>query len=440
MKETVPNILIVDDNSENLRLLEKILIKNLDANIIKAECGEKALTLCLEVDIQLAILDVDMPGMNGFDLAKNIRDDGSTKDVKVIFISATRIKNQSILQGYQTGAVDYLTKPYNDLILLSKVNVFLSIIKQKQEIDLQKKQLQHEISEKQKAELELRRINDELELKVRQRTSELLTTNKELEEEIHERIKIEENLKKAKIQADFANHAKSEFLANMSHELRTPLHGILSFAKFGEKKTVPGGKFEHASLYDYFFEIQSSGQRLLVLLNDLLDLSKLESGKMQYSFKKDTLNPLVETAIKELSALTKEKSIYIDLQKPDFLTIAVFDVNKIMQVITNLLTNAIKFSQPGKDIEIYFEDGPDFIIVSVMDHGVGIPTDELESVFSKFIQSTQTNTGAGGTGLGLAISKQIITDHQGKIWAENNPDGGVIFKFQLPKSWPNLKQ
>jgi len=434
MNKATPDILIFDDNSESLWLLEKILIKNLDANIIKAESGEAALELCSDFDFKLAILNVDMPGMNGIDLALKMRDKWSVKDVKVIFLTATFIDNQSIFQSYQIGAVDFLAKPYNDLILLSKVQVFLSLIEQKEEIELQKEQLKLEISEKHQIAQELKKANDELDYKVRQRTDELFNANEELKREIEERIEIEKHLKKAKIQADAANYAKSEFLATMSHELRTPLHGVLSFAKFGEKKTTTGGKFEHDALYAYFFEIQSSGQRLLSLLNDLLDLAKLESGKTEYSFKKDQLTPLVETAVKELSAFTKEKSIHIDFQKPDFDTFAIFDTNKIMQVITNLLTNAIKFSPSEKDIKIYFEDQKEVITISIKDYGVGIPEDELESVFSKFIQSTQTKTGAGGTGLGLTICRQIMLDHEGLIWAENHLNGGAVFRFQLPKS------
>jgi signal transduction histidine kinase len=230
---------------------------------------------------------------------------------------------------------------------------------------------------------------------------------------------------------------KSEFLANMSHELRTPMHAILSFAALGEKKVDTADK---ARLKQYFSRIQTSGERLMNLLNNLLDLSKLESGTIELELDKYDLGELAEMAVKDLSVLVRGKSIQFVVVPSDVSLLATFDQAKIFQVILNLLSNAIKFSPEGGVITLSYEvmtqkgAGSEAIavVMSVADRGVGVPKDESSAVFNKFVQSSKTKTGSGGTGLGLAICKEIITGHGGKIWVDDNPDVGAIFRFSLP--------
>ncbi|MBU2647914.1 PAS domain S-box protein [bacterium] len=235
--------------------------------------------------------------------------------------------------------------------------------------------------------------------------------------------------RQAKIEAESANKIKSEFLSNISHELRTPMQGILGYARLGidRVKSLSKDKIE-----TYFKEIQASGVRLLLLLNNLLDLSKLESNEIQFNFNPEKLSTIVVLIINELYAVINEKKVSVIFNKPDFDDTTMFDVEKIGQVIRNLLGNAIKFSKQDSHIKLTIEQHGPNLQLTVIDNGIGIPDGELESIFDQFVQSSKNKNGAGGTGLGLSISKKIIENHKGTIWAEQNPDGGAIFKFQIP--------
>ncbi len=265
-------------------------------------------------------------------------------------------------------------------------------------------------------------------------------------EDITDRKQAENQLILAKDEAQKANHAKSDFLANMSHELRTPLHGILSFARFGLKNAKKG---DLAKLEQYFDWINQSGERLLVLLNDLLDLSKLESGKLELDIQQYDIKQIIENCVAEMSASIEEKKIQIHWQDRTHSTLAEFDKVRIGQVVTNLLSNAYKFSNTGDSILIdlseYSLSLTDHepipgLLCSIQDEGIGIPEDELDSIFDKFIQSSKTKSKSGGTGLGLAISQEIIKAHHGKIWAENSVQGGATFRFAIPLSISQIKK
>jgi len=242
--------------------------------------------------------------------------------------------------------------------------------------------------------------------------------------------------------AERANAVKTEFLANISHELRTPMLGILGFAELGITKIDTADK---AKLLKYYDRIHTSGSRLLLLLNNLLDLAKLEANQMAFDIKENDLEEVLNEVIIELAPLTENKEIKLEITNKSNDLLAEFDNHRIHQILYNLLSNAIKFSPNKGIIKILFVEYSihindvevPAIKFMITDQGIGVPDTELNTIFEKFSQSSRTNTGAGGTGLGLSISKDICNYHHGKIWAENlqKPKQGAQFTFIIPKTF-----
>ncbi|MFQ5504189.1 MAG: ATP-binding protein, partial [Planctomycetota bacterium] len=235
----------------------------------------------------------------------------------------------------------------------------------------------------------------------------------------------DEAVQLGEIAAD-ASAAKSTFLANMSHEMRTPMHGILNFASFGLEETT-----ELEEVQSYFERIDRSARRLLQLLNDVLDFSKLESGKQVLDFAPAKLGDHIASVLDEFDSLLAVRGLTLRFDQRIDIE-AVVDVDRIKQVVRNLVSNAIRFSPDGGVVEVAMGRREDSVLVWVADRGIGIPEDELEKVFDMFVQSSKTDKGAGGTGIGLAICREVLELHGGSIHAENREGGGARFVFEVP--------
>ncbi|MGQ9564498.1 MAG: sensor histidine kinase [Thermogutta sp.] len=250
--------------------------------------------------------------------------------------------------------------------------------------------------------------------------------------EEHELVLLAEEKQKALqelIEAKEASYrAKNQFLANVSHELRTPLHAILSYASFGLKKIDTADK---QTLFRYFQQIETSGKSLLAFFNDLLDLSKLEAGKMQYEISACDVVRITCSVLEEFRSLAEQKRINLEYQGPERF-LAELDPTRFAQVVRNLVSNAVKFTPEGRHVWVNLTPQEGSFLLRVEDEGCGVPEDELDTIFESFYQSSRTKTSAGGTGLGLAICQEIVFAHGGRIWVENRSEGGARFSVIWP--------
>lgn len=267
-----------------------------------------------------------------------------------------------------------------------------------------------DISERRRIDEELRQHRDSLQTMVLERTADLVA---------------------AKVAAESANRAKTDFLANISHELRTPMHAILSFASLGRNRQADDeGKTPPER---YFANIDSAAQRLMRLLDNLLDLSRIEAAGLTIKPAPRRIAPLIDEVLEEIEPQAGRKGLVLRSELAESGARVNIDGLRIGQVLRNLLNNALRFtSSPGQIVIVGRVVEGARMQITVRDSGVGIPPDELESIFDKFVQSSRTHSGAGGTGLGLAICREIVAAHGGRIWAENNASGGASFHFTLP--------
>jgi len=383
------NILLVDDRPENLLSLESIL-ESQDLIFFRATSGEEALKMLLQEDFALVILDVQMPGMDGFETAELMRGSIRTKYIPIIFVTAISKEDKHIFKGYWAGGVDYMFKPLEPYILKTKVNIFVELYKQRKEIARHKDQISSQ-------------------------RDELITANDELSE--------------AKKEAERANQAKSEFLARMSHDIRTPMNGIIGFTEMLLESELNDEQM------DYTKTIQHSGESLLTLLNDILDLSKIEAGKLTFDsidFDPElTIYNICELFQPKIGTKPVELVCRVGDKVPPFVK---SDPGRFRQVIINLMGNATKFTEKG-EIELFLDlDEEDEqgikLHVTVKDTGIGIPKKKIKQIFEAFKQADDsTSTRYGGSGLGLSICKQIANLMKGDIWVESKVDKGSTFHF-----------
>ena len=378
-------ILLVDDRPENLITLEGIL-ESPELEIYTANSGNEALGILLEHDFALVLMDVQMPGMDGFETAEIMRSNEKTKQIPIIFVTAISKQRKHIFRGYRAGAVDYLYKPLDLEILKSKMGAFIEFFKHRTALQETTKKLQF--------------------------------TVKKLEE--------------AKNEAEHATSTKSLFLASMSHEIRTPLNGIIGMADLGLMDSDLSG-LQKERLED----IKKSGETLLEIINDILDISKVEADAFELEEIEFSLRELVERLFNTISikAIEGQNELICDIDA-DIPDIIIGDSLRLRQILINLLNNAIKFTTDGViTLSIKLIDNIEEQLrleFNVTDTGVGIPDDVIDRLFATYTQADASTTRThGGTGLGLNISQKLVKLMGGAITAKSEVNKGSDFGFAL---------
>jgi len=486
-------ILIVDDKPENIFSLRRILeINNFEVD--SALSGEEALKKILKNSYALIILDVQMPGMDGFEVAENITGYSKSKDIPIIFLSAVNTDKRFITKGYASGGIDYITKPVDPDILMLKVKTLHKLYEQTRELNEIQLALRAEIEFRKHAQSELRERVQELrsilesipqiaftaqsngkiefvnqhwfsysdseetfpethpdDADISMQWNKTIANKTPLEMEI--RIKklneevyrchllrvmpVMEGTEIVKWVGTFtdieeqkqAEKRKDEFLSIASHELKTPLTSIKAYMQLLERSfdaqssgSGETGKYLERTLFQI--------DKLHSLIADLLDISKIESGKLKFNKKVFDFEPVIENTIDIIRQTNRDFNI---IRKGSADVQVYGDDIRIEQVIINYLTNAIKYSPDNKDVYIeshITNDGQ--LHVSVKDFGVGISAEKLDNIFKKFYRVEETSHRFQGLGIGLYICAEIIKRHNGSFGVESEEGKGSVFYFTVP--------
>ena len=404
-------ILIVDDIPANIIALKKTLeLHNIDVDT--AESGEEALKKILKIDYCLIIMDVQMPGLDGFEVVKILSGNKKTKDIPVIFLSAINTEKKYIFKGFETGAVDYVTKPVDTDLLILKVKTFMKIYEQQNDLKIMKDLLSKEIKIRKEAQ-------DNLEIKIAERTKELVLKNEELE---------------------LKNHELQQFSWVVSHDLNEPIRKIQIFIGIIKDLYL----VDNQKAIDYVNRTIKSAERMQTLISDLLAYSRLSSTVV---FEKTDLNIVLQEVLSDFDYLVEQKKAIIKISElPTIDSVP----SQLRQVFQNLIGNALKFSGKVEVPQIQItseiiktkdfnsEVSPDgnYCRITITDNGIGFDEIYLDRIFVIF-QSLNDRKEYEGTGIGLAISKKIMEKHNGLITAKIQLGKGASFIMILPLKYNN---
>jgi signal transduction histidine kinase len=361
-------VLIVDDDRLNIRILGGIL-KTQGYTLAEADSGERAIEAYALCRPDLVLLDVVLPGLNGFETCRRLKATHGDGCAPIIFITA---KNQAddVVEGFSAGGVDYLSKPFQTKEVLARIRTHLR--------------------------------------------NQLLT----------------EQQKSLVDQLSKANAAKNKFLGMAAHDLRNPLASIRGMAEFLREGVVGELTPDQRDLIE---TIHTASQTMLRMVNELLDVATIEAGELKIDPHRHAIGELIAKAIYVANIDAAKKNTRIEFTAPAIAIHAEFDATKIQQVIDNLLSNAVKYSPPGSHIAVELRSGDSYCSFGVKDQGPGIPDDERDRLFKDFGRlSVRPTGGEKSTGLGLAICRKIVEAHRGTIEAENLATGGCEFRVTLP--------
>jgi signal transduction histidine kinase len=393
-------ILIVDDEPKNLVVLETVL-DDPDYRLVRAHSADEALLALVADQFALLILDIRMPGMTGFELADVIKKRKKTAQIPIIFLTAYYSEDQHVLEGYGSGAVDYLHKPVNPQILRSKVAVFAELYRKSRDVVSANAALLAEVKERRKAEEQLRQLNETLEQRVIDRTDEL-----------HQ-----------------ANRLKDEFLAMLGHELRNPLAAIMNAVQ-----VMHAFAGNPAKISKSVGLVDRQTRNLRRIVDDLLDVARVTRGKLELRKEPADIGQIAAQAVDVVRPmLGRPEEIEVRVLTDSPLRIDA-DRTRLEQSIVNLLLNAIKFTGTGRKIRITVERRDMEALVSISDNGIGIAHDLLSRIFDLFTQADRSlDRSQGGLGIGLYICKRLVELHGGSISASSDGAGhGAVFTIRLP--------
>lgn len=383
-------LLIVDDLPENLQALSKIIEQD-DREIYQASSGDAALELLLEHDFALAILDVMMPDMNGFELAELMRGTEKTRHIPIVFVSAGGKELNYAFKGYETGAVDFLHKPLDIAAVKSKVNVFVSLYQQR----LQVKQ---QVDALEKAQCQLRATQGELERALKMR---------------------------------------DDFISLVAHELRTPLNTLHIETQVRLLQLQRGDLtvFNKERLHSMVERDARQINSMVRLISDMVDVCRVNSGNLSVRPEKINLSQLVLRVAGDfaLQAQAKGSVINLDIAENIF---GSWDDFRIEQIIVNLITNALRYGG-GKPIRVSLAVSGEVVEIGVQDEGCGIPANEHQRIFEKF-ERLGNNEVREGLGMGLYIARQLAEAHGGNLCVSSKIGEGSRFTLRLPFTYMNM--
>jgi signal transduction histidine kinase len=395
------NILVVDDRAENRNALRAIL-SSPAYRIVEASSGEEALRRLLDEEFAVLLLDVVMPGMNGFELATAIKGRPKTATVPIVFLTAVASDADLIFKGYRVGAVDYLVKPLVPEMVRAKVAVFADLYRQRRCLEQQAVLL----------------------VEAARRESELRLLELGLASE-----------KRFRALAEEAVRLRDDFLSIASHELRTPLQSLrLQIDTLIATPRGDGSKFVLApEVREKLERTTKQIEQLTRLVGELMDASRIAAGKLRVDLERVDLAAVAGDVVGRSKEDAARAGCVVTL-RADQPVLGNWDRLRMEQIVTNLLTNALKFGA-GKPVEVSVSADGSRARVAVRDHGIGIPRDDIARIFERYERSS-TAKRYGGLGLGLYIVSQIVAAHGGNVHVESTPGEGSLFTVELPLQPP----
>jgi signal transduction histidine kinase len=420
------NILLVDDQPARLLSYETIL-SSLGQNLVRAHSGLEALEKIMQDEYAVVLLDVSMPGMDGFETASLIHDHPRFEKTPIIFVTGVHVTELDRLKGYKLGAVDYVYIPVVPEILRSKVEVLVELHCKRRELQTLNRSLERanaQLAEANSAlQAEKTRELEGLNSTLKRANADLEEINRTLQMEITERARVESVLKEA-------DRHKDEFLAMLAHELRNPLAPIFNAIQIMRRKPLSDPQLIWARDV-----IQRQLGHLTRLVDDLLDVSRITRGKINVSREPVELSAIVSRAVETVQPLLTEKKHDLAVDVLEGTVKIDGDLTRLTQVVGNVLGNAAKYTDPGGRISLSARPEGEHVEIRIRDNGIGIPAELLPSVFGLFTQLDRTSDRTqGGLGIGLALVRKLVEMHQGTVTAHSEGVGhGSEFVIRLPR-------